>query len=211
MKFDKFVNPVDVSACQPNVRPVFVSSFQFSVRSVAKNMGPGERLSRVIETELPQNEAPYRELRDVVLGEGVVVQAFTNLYGCRVGAHTRIGTFVEIQAGASVGASCKIQSHTFICEGVTIGSRVFVGHGVVFINDKRPRATGEKGQLQTAADWELLWTSIEDDVSIGSGATILGGLRVGAGAIVGAGAVVTRDVPAGWVVAGNPAAPLQKR
>lgn len=160
------------------------------------------------DTGLPQNEAPYRELHDVVLGESVIVQAFTNLYGCRIGPHTRIGTFVEIQAGASVGTSCKIQSHTFICEGVTIGNGVFVGHGVTFINDKHPRATNESGLPQTTDDWKLLPTFVEDGVSIGSGATILGGLRLGEGAVIGAGAVVTRDVPAEAAVAGNPAGSL---
>ncbi len=162
----------------------------------------------VTDTGLPQNEAPYRELHDVVLGEGVIVQAFTNLYGCCIGAYTRIGTFVEIQAGASVGKACKVQSHTFICEGVTIGSGVFVGHGVTFINDKHPRATSESGLLGTTDDWKLLPTFVEDGVSIGSGATILGGLRLGERAAIGAGAVVTRDVPPGAVVAGNPAGAL---
>lgn len=156
----------------------------------------------------PGNRAPYRELNDVDFGEGVIVHPFTNLYGCRIGARTRIGTFVEIQAGVSIGVACKIQSHTFICEGVTVGNRVFIGHGVTFVNDKHPRATNAAGELQTGADWELLPTVIEDDVSIGSGATILGGLRISAGATVGAGAVVTRDVPADTVVAGNPAKAL---
>jgi UDP-2-acetamido-3-amino-2,3-dideoxy-glucuronate N-acetyltransferase len=162
----------------------------------------------VTDAGLPLNEAPYRELHDVALGEGVVIQAFTNLYGCRVGALTRIGTFVEIQAGVSIGAACKIQSHTFICEGVTIGSRVFVGHGVTFINDKQPRAVNAAGAMQSGDDWQLLPSLIEDDVSIGSGATLLGGLRVGRGALIGAGSVVTRDVAAGAVVVGNPARAL---
>jgi UDP-2-acetamido-3-amino-2,3-dideoxy-glucuronate N-acetyltransferase len=156
----------------------------------------------------PSNEAPFRELHDVELGEDVVVQKFTNLYGCRIGDRSRIGAFVEIQAGASVGASCKVQSHTFVCEGVEIGDRVFVGHGVTFVNDKRPRASDPQGRLLGPEDWELLATIVEDDVSIGSGATILGGVRLGRGALVGAGAVVTRDVAAGAVVAGNPARSL---
>ncbi len=137
-----------------------------------------------------------------------MIHSFANLYGCQIGEETRIGTFVEIQAGASVGARCKIQSHTFICEGVAIGDGVFVGHGVVFVNDKNPKATADDGRLKGAADWELLRTTVEDGASIGSGATILGGLRIGEAAVVGAGAVVTKDVPAGAVVAGNPARPL---
>ena len=153
----------------------------------------------------PANEAPHRLLSDVELGEGVMIYAFTNLYGCRIGDHSRIGTFVEIQRGAVIGAHCKIQSHTFVCDGVRIGDGVFVGHGVMFINDKRPRATAEGGGLQTEADWTLLPTTVEDGASIGSGAVVLGGVRVGAGALVGAGAVVTRDVPPGATVAGVPA------
>lgn len=158
----------------------------------------------------PVNAAPHRELRDVSFGDEVAVHAFTNLYGCRVGSRSRIGTFVEIQRGASVGESCKIQSHTFICEGVTIEDRVFVGHGVTFVNDKLPRAAGENGELLGGEDWELLHTLVESGASIGSGATILGGVTIGRDALVGAGSVVTRDVPAGATVAGNPARVLER-
>ena len=155
--------------------------------------------------DAPANEAPYRLISDVEFGEGVVVQAFTNLYGCRLGDESHIGPFVEIQAEAVVGARCKIQSHAFICTGVELGDGVFVGHGVMFINDKSPRATGAGGELATEEDWELQRTVVADGASIGSGATILGGLRIGARALVGAGAVVTRDVPDDATVAGNPA------
>jgi acetyltransferase-like isoleucine patch superfamily enzyme len=158
----------------------------------------------------PANEAPHRMIDDVRFGDDVIVQAFTNLYGCRIGSHTRIGTFVEVQRGAEIGTSCKIQSHTFICDGVRIGDGVFVGHGVTFINDKRPRAVNEDGSLQTDDDWELFETVVEDGASIGSGATLLGGVRIGAGAQVGAGAVVVRDVAPGATVVGNPAAPLER-
>ncbi len=153
----------------------------------------------------PANEAPYRLIRDVEFGEGVVVYSFTNLYGCVIGDRTQVGTFVEIQRGARIGASCKIQSHAFVCDGVTIGDRVFVGHGAMFVNDKTPRAAMPGGELVTDADWELLPTVVGDDASIGTGVVILGGLTIGAGARIGAGAVVTRDVPAGWTVAGVPA------
>jgi UDP-2-acetamido-3-amino-2,3-dideoxy-glucuronate N-acetyltransferase len=150
----------------------------------------------------PANEAGHRLIDDVEFGDDVVVFSFTNLYGCRIGDRTRIGPFVEIQRGAVVGADCKIQSHTFICDGVTIEDDVFVGHGVMFVNDKRPRVTG---------DWELLPTVVERGASIGSGAVILGGLRIGAGALVGAGAVVTSDVARGETVAGVPARTMQSR
>jgi acetyltransferase-like isoleucine patch superfamily enzyme len=153
----------------------------------------------------PVNDAPNRLINDVDFGEGVVVQPFTNLYGCSLGDETRVGPFVEIQRGVKVGARCKIQSHTFICTGVEIGDEVFVGHGVVFINDKRPQATTTEGELQTDEDWTLLPITIERRASIGSGAIVLGGLRIGEGAIVGAGAVVTRDVESGATVAGSPA------
>jgi UDP-2-acetamido-3-amino-2,3-dideoxy-glucuronate N-acetyltransferase len=162
-------------------------------------------------TDAPVNEAKYRQLNEVRLGEDVVIHAFTNLYGCRVGSRTRIGTFVEVQRGAEIGSACKIQSHSFICDGVRIEDEVFVGHGVIFVNDKRPRATTGSGELQDESDWQLLRTVVERGASIGSGATILGGVRIGAGALVGAGAVVTRDVPAGATVAGNPAQPLRGR
>jgi UDP-2-acetamido-3-amino-2,3-dideoxy-glucuronate N-acetyltransferase len=153
----------------------------------------------------PANDAPYRLLNDVDFGENVVVYSFTNLYGCRIGDNTRIGPFVEIQRGAVIGANCKIQSHAFICEGVEIGDEVFVSHGVIFINDKYPRATTTAGTLQTAEDWELLRTVIERGATLGSGAIIMGGVRVGERALVGAGAVVTRDVAPGETVAGSPA------
>jgi UDP-2-acetamido-3-amino-2,3-dideoxy-glucuronate N-acetyltransferase len=157
----------------------------------------------------PANDAPNRSISEVEFGDDVRVQAFTNLYGCKVGDGSRIGPFVEIQTGVEIGAACKIQSHTFVCEGVTIGDRAFVGHGVMFVNDSRPRATNRDGELQGPDDWELRETRIEDGASIGSGAVILGGVTVGADALVGAGAVVTRDVAPGAVVAGNPARPLR--
>ena len=153
----------------------------------------------------PVNDAPYRLLVDVELGERVVVYSFTNLYGCRIGDDTRIGTYVEIQRGAVIGARCKIQSHTFVCDGVEIEDDVFVGHGVMFVNDKFPRATNAGGELAEEEDWSLLPTRVARGASIGSGAVILGGVTVGPGALVGAGAVVTRDVPAGATVAGVPA------
>ena len=156
----------------------------------------------------PVNDAPHRLLKEVEFGDGVQVFSFVNLYGCRIGDGTRIGTFVEIQRGAVIGAACKIQSHTFICDGIEIGDRVFVGHGVTFVNDKVPRATAAEGGLQTVEDWELQRTVVEEGASIGSGATVLGGVRIGAGALVGAGAVVTRDVAPGGTVVGNPARPL---
>ena len=122
---------------------------------------------------MPANEAPFRSAVDVTFGEGVVVHSYTNLYGCSVGDRTRIGPFVEIQRGAVVGARCKISSHTFVCEGVTIEDEVFVGHGVMFVNDKRPAATNDAGELQSADDWELLRTVVERGASIGSIASIL--------------------------------------
>ncbi|HEY2478702.1 MAG TPA: acyltransferase [Solirubrobacterales bacterium] len=156
----------------------------------------------------PINDVPYRMLREVEFGPDVRVFSFTNLYGCSVGAGSQIGTFVEVQAGARIGSNCKISSHTFVCEGVTIEDGVFVGHGVTFVNDKRPRATAADGDLQTVDDWEMLETVVEAGASIGSGATVLGGVRIGRDALIGAGAVVTRDVAAGETVVGNPARPL---
>ena len=150
----------------------------------------------------PVNDAPYRLIEDVTFGENVVVFSFTNLYGCEIGDSTRIGPFVEIQRGARIGANCKIQSHAFICAGVEIEDEVFVGHGVLFINDKYPRVSG---------DWELLPTVVGRGASLGSGAVILGGVRIGADALVGAGAVVTRDVEPGQTVVGNPARPLERQ
>ena len=153
----------------------------------------------------PANDAPYRLIDDVEFGEGVIVQSFTNLYGCRIGAGTRIGPFVEVQRGAEIGDRCKIQSHSFVCDGVVIEDEVFVGHGTLFINDKRPRAVTDEGLLQGEGDWTLLRTIVERGAAVGSGAVIMGGVRIGAGALVGAGAVVTRDVAAGETVAGVPA------
>ena len=156
----------------------------------------------------PSNEAPYRLIHDVEFGDGVVVYSFTNLYGCSIGDGTRIGPFVEIQRGATVGRNCKVQSHAFVCDGVDIGDEVFVGHGVLFVNDKFPAATDAHHELKGDGDWTLLRTRIESGASLGSGAVILGGVTVGEGATVGAGAVVTRDVEAGQTVVGVPARPV---
>jgi acetyltransferase-like isoleucine patch superfamily enzyme len=142
---------------------------------------------------------------DVVLGKNVRVFNFVNIYGCRIGDYTKIGSFVEIQKNAVIGANCKISSHTFICQGVTIEDDVFVGHNVTFINDKYPKSTSESGRLQTEEDWVVVPTLVKRGASIGSSATILCGITIGAGAIVGAGSVVTKDVTDGAVVAGNPA------
>ena len=144
---------------------------------------------------------------DVVLGEHVTIfhRDLVNLYGCRIGDDTRIGAFVEIQKGAVIGNRCKISSHTFVCEGVTIEDEVFVGHGTLFINDRFPRATTQEGELKTEADWKLERTVVEQGAALGSGAVVLSGIRIGAGALVGAGAVVTQDVAPGETVAGVPA------
>jgi UDP-2-acetamido-3-amino-2,3-dideoxy-glucuronate N-acetyltransferase len=147
---------------------------------------------------------------DVKLGKGVRIYAFTNLYGCEIGDDVRIGTFVEIQKGVRIGNRCKISSHTFICEGVTLEDEVFIGHNVTFINDLLPRATGPEGRLQTEADWICQPTLVKRGASIGSGATLLGGITIGEKAIVGAGSVVTRDVPPLTIVAGNPAKALRR-
>ncbi len=146
---------------------------------------------------------------DVKLGQGVKLSQFVNLYGCEVGDHTKIGAFVEIQKNARVGKNCKISSHTFICEGVTIEDEVFVGHGVTFINDSYPRATNPDGGLQTEQDWRVETTLVKRGASIGSGVTILANVTIGEKAIVGAGSVVTRNVPADTIVAGNPARPVR--
>jgi acetyltransferase-like isoleucine patch superfamily enzyme len=146
---------------------------------------------------------------DVKLGKDVQLAKFINLYGCEVGDETKIGAFVEIQKNATVGRRCKISSHTFICEGVTIEDQVFIGHGVVFINDSYPRATTSTGELQTPNDWKVEKTLVKTGASIGSGATILSNVTIGERAIVGAGSVVTHDVPAGAIVAGNPAKVLR--
>jgi UDP-2-acetamido-3-amino-2,3-dideoxy-glucuronate N-acetyltransferase len=146
---------------------------------------------------------------DVKLGRNVRISGFVNLYGCEIGDETKIGAFVEIQKGASIGPRCKISSHTFICEGVTIEEGVFIGHNVTFINDRYPRATNANGELQSEADWHCQRTFVERGASIGSGATLLGGITIGENATVGAGSLVTKDVPPNAVVAGNPARPLR--
>lgn len=146
---------------------------------------------------------------DVKLGQAVKISKFVNLYGCRIGDETKIGAFVEIQKNSSVGSRCKISSHTFVCEGVTIEDNVFIGHGVTFINDSFPRATTPEGELQTESDWHVEATVVKRGASIGSGSTILSKIVIGEKAIVGAGSVVTKDVPAGAIVAGNPAKVLR--
>jgi len=147
---------------------------------------------------------------DVKIGKNVKIYDFTNLYGCEIGDETKISTFVEIQKGSKIGKNCKISSHTFICEGVTIEDRVFVGHNVTFINDLFPRATDLQGKLQTEKDWVCFPTCVKQGASIGSSATILCGITIGENAMVGAGSVVTKSVPANTIVAGNPAKILKK-
>jgi acetyltransferase-like isoleucine patch superfamily enzyme len=166
---------------------------------VTVDLPPGER------DALTRRIAP-----DVKLGKNVRMYAFVNLYGCEIGDDTSVGTFVEVQKGVRIGARCKIQSHTFICEGVTIEDEVFVGHNVNFINDNYPRATTESGQLQGTQDWAVLPTRVGRRASIGTGSVILGRITIGEGAIVGAGSVVTHDVPPDTIVAGNPARVLRK-
>ncbi len=154
-----------------------------------------------------KNESqPFRQIaQDVKLGRGVRIHGFTNLYGCEIGEDSKIGTFVEIQKGARIGARCKISSHTFICQGVVLEDDVFVGHNVTFTNDLYPRSTNGKGALQTDSDWQCVPTRIQRGASIGSGTTLLCGITVGPRSVIGAGSVVTHDVPADAVVAGNPA------
>lgn len=142
---------------------------------------------------------------DVKLGKNVKIYDFVNIYGCEIGDNTRVGTFVEIQKGTKIGKNCKISSHSFICDGVTIEDNVFIGHGVMFINDKKPKATTESGELQSEDDWELSSVLIKKGASIGSGAIIMGGITIGENALVGAGAVVTKNVDSGDIVAGVPA------
>ncbi|HTD67262.1 MAG TPA: acyltransferase [Candidatus Limnocylindria bacterium] len=145
---------------------------------------------------------------DVKLGRNVRMRAFVNLYGCTIGDDVRIGTFVEIQKGAVIGNGCKISSHTFICEGVTLEDEVFVGHNVTFINDRLPRATNDEGVPKSDAEWTCETTLVKRRASIGSGVTVMCGITIGEGALIGAGSVVTKDVPAGAIVAGNPARPV---
>ena len=153
-----------------------------------------------------QSLEPHQRIApDVKLGKGVRIFAFTNLYGCELGDDVKVGTFVEIQKGAKIGNRCKISSHTFICEGVTLEDEVFVGHNVTFVNDLFPRATNADGGLQTEADWKCVPTLVKRGASIGSGTTLLCGITIGERALIGAGIVVTRDVPDDAVVAGNPA------
>ena len=158
----------------------------------------------------PPAQQLYQQIApDVKLGRGVRVFGFVNLYGCEIGDDVKIGTFVEIQKGAKIGNRCKISSHSFVCEGVTLEDEVFVGHNVTFINDRYPRATTKDGRLQTEADWNCAPTLVKKGASIGSSATLLCGITVGERAIVGAGSVVTKDVPAHSVVVGNPARVLK--
>ncbi len=155
--------------------------------------------------ELLNIDSPKQNIKNVMVGEGVRIFDFVNLYGCQIGAGSKIGTFVEIQKGAVIGSNCKVSSHSFVCEGVSIGDGVFVGHNVTFINDKHPRAVNADGSLQTEADWTMENTVVGNRVSIGSSVTILCGVKIGDDALIGAGSVVTKDVPEGAVVYGNPA------
>ena len=159
----------------------------------------------------PSDQPLQRIAPDVKLGKNVRIFSFTNLYGCEIGDDVKIGTFVEIQKGSKIGNRCKISSHTFICEGVTLEDEVFVGHNVVFTNDRYPRSTNGTGQLQSEADWVCIPTLVKQGASIGSGAVLLCGITVGENAMIGAGSVVTKDVPAGATVAGNPARLVKPR
>ncbi|MDO8521794.1 MAG: acyltransferase [bacterium] len=155
-------------------------------------------------------QSDRKNVRDVSVGENVRIFDFVNLYECQIGDSSKVGSFVEIQRGAIIGKNCKISSHSFICEGVTIEDGVFIGHGVMFINDKNPRAVRDDGKMQTDADWKVVRTLVRRGASIGSNATILAGITIGERSLVGAGAVVTKDVPDGATVVGNPARPLAK-
>ena len=155
---------------------------------------------------MSSSQQPFQRIApDVKLGRNVRLYGFVNLYGCEIGDDVKIGTFVEIQKGVKIGNRCKISSHTFICEGVTLEDEVFVGHNVTFTNDRYPRASNENGELQTEADWACIRTLVKRGASIGSGATLLCGITIGENAMIGAGSVVTRDVPPDTVVTGNPA------
>lgn len=151
-----------------------------------------------------------QSLNNVSLGENVRIFNFVNAYGCSIDDNSKVGAFVEIQKGATIGKNCKISSHTFICEGVHVEDNVFIGHGVMFTNDRFPRATNEDGSAQTEADWEVIPTYVKRSASIGSNATILCGISIGENSLVGAGSVVTKDVPANTIVAGNPARIIKK-
>jgi UDP-2-acetamido-3-amino-2,3-dideoxy-glucuronate N-acetyltransferase len=156
-------------------------------------------------------QSPFQKIApDVKLGKDVQIHNFVNLYGCEIGDRTKIGSFVEIQKGARIGRNCKISSHSFICEGVSIDDDVFIGHHVIFINDRYPKATTAEGQLQTEKDWVVTPTTVERSASIGSGAVILCGVKIGAGSMIGAGSVVVKNVPAHVIVAGNPARMLRR-
>jgi UDP-2-acetamido-3-amino-2,3-dideoxy-glucuronate N-acetyltransferase len=160
--------------------------------------------------EIINIDNPTQKIVNVTVGEGVRIFHFVNLYGCSLGDGTKVGPFTEIQKGVSIGKNCKISSHSFICDGVTIEDEVFIGHGVMFINDMFPRSTNEDGSVKTESDWKLETTYIEKRAAIGTNATILAGVRIGAGALVGAGSVVTKDVPPMTKVAGNPARVIGK-
>jgi UDP-2-acetamido-3-amino-2,3-dideoxy-glucuronate N-acetyltransferase len=161
--------------------------------------------------EVINEDSPRRSLVNVRVGRNVRFFNFVNAYGCEIGDGTKVGAFVEIQKNARIGRHCKISSHSFICEGVEIEDEVFIGHNVSFINDKHPAAANADGSLQTDADWKVVPTRVKRRASIGTAATILCGVTIGEGAVVGAGSVVTKDVPAGAVVAGNPARPLRQK